>query len=329
MLQLALSGVLALNLQAVSHTQVPWERLLWTLPMIAVASALPITISGSGLREGAALLLLGIYGVPATEAVAASLLTTTISLIWAGIGAVQLWREGNWQRRNRPVPQTISAVIPALNEEKSLVETVRRLLDVREICEIILADGGSQDQTSKVAAEMGCRVIHGPPGRGGQMRRGAAEAKGDVVLLLHADTWMPPQAGKALINCLRDCAVVGGGFWKVFRQGSPLLLGSRFKCAIRLYLGKRIMGDQSIFVRREVLEEVGGVPEMPLMEEFELCRRLRKSGRLALADATVVTSARRFEKLGVLRTYLRMWRVMLRYWMGAAPHDLARLYEKD
>jgi cellulose synthase/poly-beta-1,6-N-acetylglucosamine synthase-like glycosyltransferase len=161
------------------------------------------------------------------------------------------------------------------------------------------------------------------------MRRGAAEAKGDVVLLLHADTWLPPEAGQALLNCLRDPSVSGGGFWKVFREKNLLLLGSRFKCAIRLYLGRRIMGDQAMFARREVLEEIGGVPDMPLMEEFELCRRLRKVGRLALADATVTTSARRFAKLGVARTYLRMWRVTLSYWLGTEPQKLRRIYEKD
>ena len=106
------------------------------------------------------------------------------------------------------------------------------------------------------------------------------------------------------------------------------MLGSRFRCGLRLWIGNRILGDQAMFIRRDALEKIGGVPDMPLMEDVELCRRLRKAGRLVLANATVTTSARRFTKLGVVRTYLRMWSVMIRYWLGASPEELRRLYEK-
>ena len=131
-----------------------------------------------------------------------------------------------------------------------------------------------------------------------------------------------------MLNCLGDPTVVAGGFWKAFRNGPWLLLGSRWKCAVRLFLGRRIAGDQALFIRREVLEKIGGVPDMPLMEEFELCRRLRQTGRLALADATLLTSARRFQKLGVLRTYFRMWYVTNLYRLGMPRHQLSHLYNK-
>ena len=160
------------------------------------------------------------------------------------------------------------------------------------------------------------------------MRLGAAQARGGVVLLLHADTWVPRDAGRAALKCLSDQAVVAGGFWKTFRDGSWLMLGSRFRCGPRLWLGNRILGDQAMFVRRDALEKIGGVPNMPLMEDVELCRRLRKAGRLVLANATVTTSARRFAKLGVIRTYVRMWMVMMRYRLGASPEKLRNLYEK-
>jgi rSAM/selenodomain-associated transferase 2 len=234
-----------------------------------------------------------------------------------------------WERDGVPLPlQTISVVIPTLNEEESLPETVRRAKANSEVCEIIVVDGGSRDNTRAVAERLGCRVLASPAGRGGQMRLGAAQARGDVVLLLHADTWLPPEAGRAVLESLRDPSVVAGGFWKTFRDGTWLMRGSRFRCGLRLWLGRRILGDQGMFIRREVLERIGGVPDMPLMEELELCRRLRMAGRLVLADATVTTSARRFRKLGVVRTYLRMWSVMIRYRMGASPEVLRRLYQK-
>ncbi len=103
--------------------------------------------------------------------------------------------------------------------------------------------------------------------------------------------------------------------------------GSRFKCAVRFHLFHRCMGDQAIFVRRDVLERIGGVPDVPLMEEFELCRLLRNAGRLALAPTVVSTSARRFKQRGVLRTYARMWRVTFQYYCGTAPMELNRIYE--
>src|SRR5206468_12905635 len=121
------------------------------------------------------------------------------------------------------------------------VEQAKRSPCVKEI---IVVDGGSNDGTLQIAANLGCRVLTTSPGRGGQLRAGAAEAKADVVLFLHTDTWLPAHGCEALLNCLRDRAVVAGGFWKVFRDPAPLLLGSKIKCGIRLLLGRRIMGDQ-------------------------------------------------------------------------------------
>jgi cellulose synthase/poly-beta-1,6-N-acetylglucosamine synthase-like glycosyltransferase len=171
-------------------------------------------------------------------------------------------------------------------------------------------------------------LVHGERGRGRQLRRGAALATGDVVAFVHADTWLPSDAGAAILIALQRPGVVAGAFWKIFRDPHWLMRGSRLKCAIRFYLFQRFMADQAIFVRRHVLEEIGGVPDVPLMEEFELCRLLKRKGRLALADATVETSARRFHERGVLRTYWRMFCVTSRYFMGTPPEELMRIYEK-
>jgi rSAM/selenodomain-associated transferase 2 len=224
--------------------------------------------------------------------------------------------------------RTITAIIPTLNEAAQLAETVRRARAIPEINQIIVVDGDSSDGTRELAAQLGSEVLSAAASRGGQLRVGAARAAGDVVLFLHADTWLPPEAGGAVLHALRDPLVVGGGFWKVFRDPIWFMRGSRARCALRLWFGGRILGDQAMFVRRDVLERAGGVPDFPLMEDVELCRRFRRLGKLVLADAIVSTSARRFRERGAWRTYLRMWNVTLRHWLGASPEKLRRLYER-
>jgi len=251
-------------------------------------------------------------------------------LIWAVVGGVLFWRdEARRGDDSHNLPATLSVVIPTLNEAEAMPETVAHARKAPEVLEIIVVDGASDDDTVRVAHELGCRVFQTQRGRGGQLAMGARQARGDVVVLLHADTWIPPEAGKAVLNCLRDPRVSGGGFWKIFRDKSILMIGSRFRCGLRLGLFGRVMGDQVMFVRREALEAIGGVPNVPLMEDFDLCRRLRKHGSLALASAMVTTSSRRFIKQGVVRTYWRMWHVTARYYLGAPADKLQALYERD
>ena len=235
----------------------------------------------------------------------------------------------SYAARVTEIANTISVVIPTLNEAAELPETLRRLRAVPEVKEVIIADGGSGDDTVKLAAAAGCGVVNCVAGRGRQLRAGAERATGEVILFLHADTWVPPEAGRVLLACLAQTGVVAGGFYKIFRDPpSWLVRGSRFKCWWRLLVAQRVMADQGIFLRRETLVGIGGVPDVPLREEFELCKRLRPLGRIALADATVVTSARKFRKLGVLRTYALMWRVTLGYYRGVPLEELRRLYEQ-
>ncbi|MFO1461832.1 MAG: TIGR04283 family arsenosugar biosynthesis glycosyltransferase [Verrucomicrobiota bacterium] len=222
---------------------------------------------------------------------------------------------------------TISVVIPTLNEAEELPETLRHCAAVPEVVEIVVSDGGSTDDTASIAAQAGARWVTGPPGRGGQLRRGAEGTVGDVVVLLHADTWLPKNAGTAISRALQSPDVVAGAFQKVLRDPPWLTRGSRWRCRMRMSCFQFAYGDQAIFVRNGVLRQLGGVPDVPLMEEHRLCAALRRRGRLVLARATVSTSARRFRARGPLRTYLLMAHVTLRYWMGAPPETLRRIYE--
>ncbi|MEW6303904.1 MAG: TIGR04283 family arsenosugar biosynthesis glycosyltransferase [Verrucomicrobiota bacterium] len=330
LVQLCFFTVIGLSLVAVTEVDIPWRQMLWTIPAIALIGALPISMAGAGVREGSALVLLGLYGIPKADAVASAMLTLLAYLLWSALGGLLLWRESR-KMRAAPFtsePKTISVVMPVLNEAEALPDTLRQVKQLAHVSEIIVVDGGSRDGTRDLAAEAGCRVLESPPGRGAQLRRGAEAATGDVILLLHADTWLPANADKAVLRCLGDPTVAGGGFWKEFRDPHWLMAGSRWRCGLRWLMAGRILGDQGFFLRREALAKIGGIPDLPLMEEFELCRRLREHGRLALAGATVTTSTRRFRQLGVLRTYARMWRVTLLYRCGTDPEELRRIYEQ-
>ena len=221
---------------------------------------------------------------------------------------------------------TISVVIPTLNEAVELPETLQRVRSVPEIGEIIVVDAGSSDPTCEIAREQNCTVLECEPSRGKQLRLGAEKATGDIILLLHADTWLPKGAGEAMIECLSQPLVVAGGFHKTFRDRPGYIPFSRLRLAFFCRALKSIYGDQGLFVQRETLETIGGVPDIPLMEEFELCKKLSSHGRLALAKATVQTSSRKFTKEGVLKTYWRMTVCTVRYWLGTSPEKLVEIY---
>ena len=221
---------------------------------------------------------------------------------------------------------TISVVIPTLNEAGELPETLRRVRAVPEIGEMFVVDAGISDSTCEIARAQNCTVLKCEPSRGKQLRLGAEKATGDIVLFLHADTWLPENAGRAMIECLSQPLVVAGGFHKTFREGAGYIPFSRLRLEFFCRALKSIYGDQGIFVRRETLEAVGGVPDVPLMEEFELCKKLSSQGRLTLAKARVQTSSRKFAKEGVLKTYWRMTVCTVRYWLGASPKKLVEIY---
>lgn len=225
----------------------------------------------------------------------------------------------------RGTPQ-LSIIVPVLNEALGMSQMLARLQPCRqESCEIIVVDGGSSDNTVRLASGLADQIATSPSGRGCQMNTGAALARGQVLLFLHADTQLPPSA-PALIRQ----AIERGSSWGRFDvriEGTVSGLGLvAFMMNWRSRLSGIATGDQAIFVTREAFERIGGFPDIPLMEDIVLSSQLRALSHSACLSEKVITSGRRWEKHGVLRTILLMWQLRLRFFLGANPHDLALEY---
>jgi len=221
----------------------------------------------------------------------------------------------------------LSVVIPALDEASNLA---RLLPDLDRACpgaELLVVDGGSRDGTAAVVAgRPGVRLVPSARGRARQMNAGARAAAGDVLLFLHADTWLPDGATPLIEGALADPAVVGGRFDVRFDTRRRVLRTVAWFMNARSRATSICTGDQAIFVRRAAFEAVGGYPDIPLMEDIELSRRLRARGRLAALRARVTTSARKWEREGPLRTIGLMWTLRLLHFFGVAPARLHRWY---
>ena len=225
---------------------------------------------------------------------------------------------------------TISVIIPTFNEEQSLPRTLA-CLSASDPAEIIIVDGGSTDGTLALAQEFcshtaTARVIAAPRGRASQMNEGAKASQGEVLLFLHADTQLPPQTERIVGLALTSPSVVGGRFDVRFDSASPWSQVISSFMNRRSRLTRIATGDQALFVRREVFEMLGGFSEIPLMEDIEFSRRLQQAGRIMALRDTVVTSFRRWDTQGPLRTILLMWTLRFLYWTGVNPHQLARVY---
>lgn len=226
---------------------------------------------------------------------------------------------------------TISVIIPALNEEKTIRQTLS-CLPTAEILEAIIVDGGSTDQTISIAEAFcaeasNARIITAPVGRARQMNEGAKAGRGDILLFLHADTRLPTKAILMIEAALTDPAVVGGRFDVTFDSRS--VWGTMISTFMnrRSRLSGIATGDQALFVRRRIFEQLGGFADIPLMEDIEFSRRLKRTGQMAALHQTVTTSFRRWEQQGPLRTILSMWALRFMYWAGVNPTRLSRWYK--
>ena len=223
----------------------------------------------------------------------------------------------------------ISAVIPTLNEARALPRTLAALRRVPEVSEVIVADGGSGDGTVAAAREAGCEVVPSSPGRGAQLRAGAAAAAGDTLWFVHADTLVPPDGGRLLTGVLEtDPGAVAGAFRVRFngrgRAASVCTRGARILQALG-----GIYGDAALFVRRSAYRAAGGFDDRPIFEDVDMVRRLRRLGSVHVVPREVVTSARRVERSGMPTTFARWGMLHLLYWLGVPPRSLVRWYAPE
>ena len=217
----------------------------------------------------------------------------------------------------------ISVIIPTMNEEGCLKKTLE---SIGRGIEIIVVDGKSSDSTREIANDFTEKVILSERGRGVQMDRGAREASGDILLFLHADTSLPKGWRDCIENALKDDRVIAGGFsLKIDSKGFSFRLIEAVANIRAKYLGL-IYGDQAIFVRRDAFFSTGGFMGLPLMEDVDFIRRIRKKGKVLLLDADVSTSPRQWQKKGILRTTIGNLFFLSLYYAGVSPQRLYRLY---
>ncbi len=222
----------------------------------------------------------------------------------------------------------ISIIIPTLNEAANIANTLTSIQNASD-AEIIVVDGGSNDETVALARSCGAKVIISPPGRAGQMNEGAAAAEGEVLIFLHADTRLPEGFEHHVHQVLAHPGVAAGAF--ELRIEAPLRRLRIIERIANLRSRKLQMpyGDQAIFLRADLFREVGGFPDMPIMEDFELIRRLRHRGRIIIAPAPAVTSARRWMNMGIWRTTLINQLAIIFYFLGVSPYRIAHWYNRD
>lgn len=222
----------------------------------------------------------------------------------------------------------ISIIIPVLNEGSIIDRTLSALrMDQGE--ELIVVDGGSTDDTIKIASRYTEKVYQFSKGRARQMNHGAENAEGDILLFLHADCKLPTGAFTLIRNTLKNDNVSFGAFDITYPNGSICLRVVSFFANLRSRITSIAYGDQGIFLRKETFLSVGGFPEIPLMEDIEISRRLKKLGKAKFLNPPITVSPRRFEKEGIVYTVLRDWRLALSYTIFKTPPEKLIKHYRD
>jgi rSAM/selenodomain-associated transferase 2/rSAM/selenodomain-associated transferase 1 len=239
-----------------------------------------------------------------------------------------------WQAVQRAEAKTsgaqniISVIIPTLNEAGTIARTLSRLERTEDL-EVIVADGGSHDETAALARSRGIKVIQSNPGKAVQMNAGAAAAAGEILVFLHADTCLPDGFSRQIVAALNQKGAAAGAFRLSIDSTAAGIRFIECMANFRSRILRLPYGDQALFMKKALFDRIGGYPEMPIMEDFILVRRLRREGKIIIVDKAVATSPRRWMHLGIFKTWLINQLIILAYYLGFSPERLVRLYRRE
>ncbi len=241
---------------------------------------------------------------------------------------LRIWNRALRSESDLTAKKHISIIIPTLNEANVIEETITRLPQSKQV-EIVVVDGGSSDGTDEMARKLGARVLSTAPSKAEQMNAGAAEARGEVLLFLHADTRLPANFEEKVMTAVSRKGFCAGAFTLGIDSEEWGLRFIEWIANWRARFFKMPYGDQALFVSRQLFHEIGGFPDYPIMEDFELIRRLKKKGKIAILPESVQTSPRRWQNLGVFKTWFLNQIILAAYFIGIPPHRLARWYRRE
>ena len=222
----------------------------------------------------------------------------------------------------------ISVIIPTLNESAVIEETLSPLQKSKQV-EIIVVDGGSRDNTVELARSCGARILSTAPSKAGQMNAGAVEASGDVLIFLHADTRMQDRFDEKVLAAVTRQGFSAGAFSLGIDTDAP---GLKFIERVANWRSRFLQmpyGDQAVFVSRHLFNAIGGFRDFPIMEDFDLIRRLRRKGKIAILPEAVQTSPRRWMNFGIFKTWFLNQMIIIAFYIGISPEQLARWYRRE
>jgi rSAM/selenodomain-associated transferase 2/rSAM/selenodomain-associated transferase 1 len=241
---------------------------------------------------------------------------------------LKIWNRALRSESDLTAKKRLSIIIPTLNEANAIEETITRLPQSEQV-EIVVVDGGSSDGTDKMARKLGARVLSTAPSKAEQMNAGAVEARGQVLLFLHADTRLPEKFEEKVLTAVARKGYCAGAFTLGIDSEDWGLRFIEWVANWRARFFKLPYGDQALFVSRDLFLEIGGFADYPIMEDFELILRLKKKGKIAILPESVKTSPRRWQNLGVLKTWFLNQIIIGAYFIGIPPQRLARWYRRE